>query len=158
MRKVARFQAIIAVGDVAQVIVAPKDAMVGMDGTFCEDNSFKNVPTEKGIYLCWIDFYFEQGYFEGYKADGESDWEYKVVKAEPLTQLPDVSKSWEVLKEFGNQKVYCPDSCDSLYGGKCIMRVDGNEFKGFLFYDEVGLGKKYIRRTDCPLIKRDDDE
>lgn len=105
MEKVARFQAIIAVGDVAQVIVAPKDAMVGMDGTFCEDNSFKNVPTEEGIYLCWIEFYFEQGYSEGYKADGESDWEYYVVAIQPLVILPDVSHSWEVLKDFGDQKV-----------------------------------------------------
>jgi hypothetical protein len=105
MRKVARFQAIIAVGDVAQVIVAPKDAMVFMDGTFCEDNSFKNVPTEKGIYLCWIEFYFEQGYSDGYKADGESDWEYYVVAIQPLVALPDVSQSWEVLNDFGDQKV-----------------------------------------------------
>lgn len=69
MQKVAMFQAIIAVGDVAQVIMAPKRAIDGMDGTFCDDNSFKNVPAEKGIYVCQIDFYFEQGYFEGYKAD-----------------------------------------------------------------------------------------
>jgi hypothetical protein len=105
MKKVAMFQAIISVGDVAQVLVAPKDAMVGMDGTFCEDNSFKNVPTEKGIYLCQVDFYFEQGYSDGYKADGESDWEYDIVEAKPLTTLPDVSKSWEVLENFGDQKV-----------------------------------------------------
>jgi hypothetical protein len=105
MRKVAVFQAIISVGAVAQVIVAPKDAMVGMDGTFCEDNSFKNVPTKKGIYLCQIDFYFEQGYSDGYKADGESDWEYRVIEATPLYTLPDLSQSWEVLKDFGNQKV-----------------------------------------------------
>ena len=105
MRKVARFQAIIAVGDVSQVIVAPKDAMVGMDGTFCEDNSFKNVPTQRGIYLCDIDFYFEQGYSDGYKADGESDWEYDVVAVKSLADLPDVSQSWEVLKDFGDQKV-----------------------------------------------------
>lgn len=105
MKKVAMFQAIIAVGDVAQVLVAPKDAMVGMDGTFCEDNSFKNVPTEKGIYLCQIDFYFEQGYSDGYKADGESDWEYRIMEATPLYTLPDLSQSWEVLKDFGDQKV-----------------------------------------------------
>lgn len=105
MHKVARFQAIIAVGDVAQVISAPKDALVGMDGDFCEDNGFKNVPTEKGLYHCWIEFWFEQGYFEGYKADGESDWEYKIIGIQPLVSLPDVSKSWEVLEDFGDQKV-----------------------------------------------------
>lgn len=104
MIKIARFQSIIVVGDVAQVIAAPKDAMVGMDGTFCEDNSFKNVPTEKGIYLCWIDFYFEQGYYDGYKADGESIWEYDVAEAKPMTNLPDVSKSWEIVKSLEGEK------------------------------------------------------
>jgi hypothetical protein len=103
MNKVARFQAIIAVGEVAQVIIAPQKAIVGMDGTFCEDNSFKNVPTQKGIYLCLIDFYFEQGYFEGYKADGESDWEYVVASAKPLADLPDVGKTWEVITDFGDK-------------------------------------------------------
>lgn len=100
MQKVARFQAIIVVGNVAQVIVAPRDAMVGMDGTFCEDNSFKNVPKEKDIYLCDVDFYFEQGYCDGYKADGESDWEYRITKAVPLTNLPDVSNSWMVISKL----------------------------------------------------------
>lgn len=46
---------------------------------------------------------------------------------------------------------YCPNSCDSLYGRKCIMRVDGKDYPLFLFYDSVGLGKRYIRRDDCPL-------
>lgn len=96
------FQAIIAVGDVAQVIVAPTGAAVGMDGAFCDDNGFKNVPSEKGIYLCQVDFYFEQGYSDGYEADGESDWEYKIVKANPLT-IPDVSGSWEVIKDEDNE-------------------------------------------------------
>lgn len=104
MKKVATFQAIIAVGDVAQVIYAPVDAMVGMDGTFCDDNSFIGVPEKKGIYLCDIDFYFEQGYCDGFKADGESDWEYKIVNVESLINLPDVSNTWKVLINFGNQQ------------------------------------------------------
>jgi len=108
MNRVATFQAIIAVGEVenfAQVISAPKDAIVGMDGSFCEDNSFKDVPEDIGVYLCDVDFYFEQGYCDGYKADGESDWEYRVVKATPLISLPDVSETWKVIQSFGDQKM-----------------------------------------------------
>jgi hypothetical protein len=101
MHKVASFQAIIAVGNSsqAQVIAAPKDAMVGMDGSFCDDNGFNDVPPEPGIYLCDVDFYFEQGYCDGYRADGESDWEYHVTKAKPLVMIPDVSNSWEITDE-----------------------------------------------------------
>jgi len=49
---------------------------------------------------------------------------------------------------------YCPNSCDSLYKGRCIMRKSyGDNPHGlFLFADDVGLGKRYIRRDDCPLI------
>ncbi len=52
--------------------------------------------------------------------------------------------------KYTTQK-YCPDSCDSLYVGKCIMKLDGKDYPWFLFYDTVGLGKRYIRREDCPL-------
>ena len=46
---------------------------------------------------------------------------------------------------------YCPDSCESLYGGQCIMRIDGVYNGGFpLYYDEqIKLGRRYIRRQDC---------
>ena len=103
MHKVASFQAIIAVGDSAQIIAAPEDAMVGMDGSSCDDNGFKDVPSEPGIYICDVDFYFEQGYCDGYEADGESEWEYHVVKAKPLTMIPDVSTSWNTVEPFGDK-------------------------------------------------------
>ena len=47
---------------------------------------------------------------------------------------------------------YCPDSCDSLYGGQCIMRING-EFNGSfrLLSEPYKLGMRYIRRNDCPL-------
>lgn len=32
------------------------------------------VPKEPGLYVCEVDFEFQQGYFEGYPANGESSW------------------------------------------------------------------------------------
>ena len=47
---------------------------------------------------------------------------------------------------------YCPDSCDSLYADKCIMRINGEYNGGFrLLFDQVKLSRRYIRREDCPL-------
>jgi len=47
---------------------------------------------------------------------------------------------------------YCPESCDSLYRDKCIMKVD-EKFNGGvrLLYEEGKLFNHYIRRVDCPL-------
>jgi len=51
---------------------------------------------------------------------------------------------------------FCPTSCESLYGGKCIMRIGGIYNGGFpLYYKQIKLGRCYIRRQDCPLTKRE---
>jgi len=65
------------------ILDAPDEIISIFDGFFTEDNSFKGVPKEPGIYHCTVDFYFEQGYFEGHEADGESDWEFIITRAEP---------------------------------------------------------------------------
>ena len=53
---------------------------------------------------------------------------------------------------------YCPDSCDSLYGGKCIMRLDGKYVGGFpLPYEHETLTRHYIRRETCPLRDKNDE-
>jgi len=55
-------------------------------------------------------------------------------------------------KEKPDSSQFCPDSCDSLYGGKCIMRLDGKYVGGFpLLYEHKTLTKRYIRRDTCPL-------
>ena len=69
------------------ILDAPDEIIRFFDGFFCEDNSFKDtwfkaISLEPGIYHCRVDFYFQQGYFEGYQADGESDWEFIVTSAE----------------------------------------------------------------------------
>jgi hypothetical protein len=49
-----------------------------MDGDMFEDNSpdLETFPTEPGVYVGTVEYWFQQGYFEGYPADGESDIEY----------------------------------------------------------------------------------
>ena len=64
------------------ILDAPDKIIEFFDGFYTEDNSFKGVPEEPGIYHCTVSLYFEQGYFEGYKADGESSWEFVVTRAE----------------------------------------------------------------------------
>lgn len=97
MEKSASFKAIVAIGgNLSLVVYAPQEALDCMDGRCGEDNGYRNLPTLDGIYLCTVDFYFEQGYCDGYKAGGESDWEFKVVKSEPILCWPSVTNSWEI--------------------------------------------------------------
>lgn len=61
-----------------------------MDGCCFEDNHFhglngiENPPKEPGVYRATIEVWFEQGYYEGYKADGESDWEFRLGNLERI--------------------------------------------------------------------------
>ena len=70
--------------DTPVILDAPDEILQFFDGCFCEDNEFSkwHEGKEPGIYHCTVDFYFEQGYFEGYKADGESSWEFIVTRVE----------------------------------------------------------------------------
>lgn len=45
-----------------------------MDGHCLADIECKGFPQEAGVYLCTIERHFEQGWSEGYPADGESDY------------------------------------------------------------------------------------
>ncbi len=58
------------------------------DGPFCEDNTFYHVPKIAGVYRCRTEFWFSQGYAEGYPAGGESDWEFKIVEAIEIASVP----------------------------------------------------------------------
>jgi len=54
---------------------------------------------------------------------------------------------------------YCPDSCESLYKGKCIMKIDGNYngaevWNGHLFFEQLKLRRRYFRREDCQLREK----
>jgi hypothetical protein len=96
MGHVTTYEAIIAVANGASLIIeAPQEAVDTFDGPYPDDNSFEGVPDASGLYLCTVEFHFEQGYADGYKADGESDWKHVVTKSFPLISImPDVSHSW----------------------------------------------------------------
>ena len=86
MNKEATYYMTIAVSRVCPetpvILDSPDEIIKFFDGFYTADNSFKGVPKEPGVYHCTVSFYFEQGYFEGYKADGESSWEFVVTRAE----------------------------------------------------------------------------
>lgn len=65
----------------------PEKHKQGMDGPFLEDNNFKGLPEnlEPGFYKGLMDFDFYQGYCDGYRADGESDWTFTVTKYEKVS-------------------------------------------------------------------------
>ena len=52
------------------------------DGHLFEDNCVSDklptFPTEPGVYRATVEYYFEQGYCDGSKADGESEWDYRL--------------------------------------------------------------------------------
>jgi formate dehydrogenase assembly factor FdhD len=42
----------------------------------CLEAGQKSIPTKAGIYIVDVEVWFEQGYYEGHKSDGESDWDF----------------------------------------------------------------------------------
>jgi len=71
----------------AYLVEAPKEVTEGVDGLLLEDNDFRNIPEKPGVYLCRVEFFFQQGYSEGYQADGESEWHYEIISAVPQEAL-----------------------------------------------------------------------
>jgi len=71
----------------AYLVEADEEIMKGVDGLLLEDNDFRNIPEKPGVYLCRVEFFFQQGYSEGYQADGESEWYYEIISAVPQEAL-----------------------------------------------------------------------
>lgn len=86
MAVVKEFDCYIAVdyGGLAIIVDFPEELRGTLDGGICSDNAFYNEPTEPGVYKCHTEFRFEQGYCDGFPADGENTWEYTVVKYEKV--------------------------------------------------------------------------
>lgn len=68
----------------AFVLHAPRWVRQGMDGDYCDDNGFRNVPKRAGLYRCKGRFEYHMGYFEGYPHPGESDWEFIIESSERI--------------------------------------------------------------------------
>src|SRR3990172_568489 len=73
--------------DLAYLVEGDEELLKGMDGPVLEDNLFRSVPEKPGIYLCRVEFFFQQGYCDGYQADGESEWYYEIISAVPQKAL-----------------------------------------------------------------------
>ena len=67
------------------LIECPDDIKPLMDGPCLADNCFSQLPKEYGCFAVRIKINFSQGYLEGYRADGESVWEFEVIESVPLT-------------------------------------------------------------------------
>lgn len=89
MRKLQELKVVICVGFTGEGIIVkyPEEFRHRLDGSFCDDNLFVNVPKENGVYECDVEYWFSQGYSEGFPADGESDWEFRVVNSKQLVDL-----------------------------------------------------------------------
>jgi hypothetical protein len=94
--------AVSAIEPETPVILQAPDEIKGIfDGLFCKDNAFYGVPDKPGVYNCTVNFEFHQGYFEGYRADGESDWSFTVKTAHLVSQ--------EIFKELEERCPHTPD-------------------------------------------------
>jgi len=72
-----------------------------LDGDYIVDEDWDNdwkgteLFTESGIFLCEIEHWFEQGYFEGYKEDGESEWWFAIKSVRKLYDFSEIKLNVE---------------------------------------------------------------
>ena len=85
MKKELEFPGCILVHTISgttHLLDGPRDLMDLMDGDClddaCMDEGRKTLPTDPGVYSATIEYWFQQGYFEGYPAPGESDYDFRL--------------------------------------------------------------------------------
>lgn len=65
-----------------------------MDGSLFDDNclgtELPSFPKAPGVYLATVEFWFEQGYYDGYKAPGESDYDFILSNVRKVAVVADV--------------------------------------------------------------------
>jgi hypothetical protein len=61
-----------------------------MDGDGFEDNtqSPETFPTVPGVYRCTIEYHFAPGFFEGFPAPGEADWDLRATDVVEIATGP----------------------------------------------------------------------
>jgi hypothetical protein len=75
--------AVLKGGKSAVLVTYPDEMEDALDGPYLDDNSIEGYPKEPGYYEASAVFWFNQGYCDGYPADGESDWGYKLTDIRP---------------------------------------------------------------------------
>lgn len=78
--------AVLKGGKSAVLVTYPDKMSDSLDGPFLEDNSIGKYPPEPGHYQAKAVFWFNQGYYDGYPADGESDWGYTLTEIRRLSE------------------------------------------------------------------------
>lgn len=86
MKKIAEFpNCIVATGAKAagtMIITAPEELLSSLDGNMLDDNCLEegraSLPQQAGVYFATVEIWYEQGYFEGYPAPGESDVDHRL--------------------------------------------------------------------------------
>jgi hypothetical protein len=87
MKKILEFPncVIATTADKFTSLLAPNPALQQwMDGVCFEDHRAENTPQSPGVYRATVEVWFEQGYCDGYQADGESDWELRLTNVQPV--------------------------------------------------------------------------
>lgn len=73
------------------ILVGDQQLLKLMDGDLFEDNCAGNdresFPKKPGIYRATVEYYFQQGYSDGYIADGESDWDFVLKDVVEITPM-----------------------------------------------------------------------
>ncbi len=126
MKKEAEFPDTIfavAAGGSPILVIGHPDLKNIMDGPWFEENSqsIDDFPTKPGVYRCTIEYYFQMGYYEGYPAPGESDWDLKPVDIQEIvieTQPAD-DANLEADEQAAEAARLCPDCGQPMPDGAC---------------------------------------
>ena len=112
MKKELEFPGCILVHTISgttHLLDGPRDLMDLMDGDClddaCMDEGRKTLPTDPGVYSATIEYWFQQGYFEGYPAPGESDYDFRLsnLRRIDLSRIPapaEVEKLEQDLEQY----------------------------------------------------------
>jgi hypothetical protein len=86
MKLIATHKITFAIGHKGSAILVDIPAEMAesgvLDGDSLDDNAFTETPTEAGFYRATAEVWFQQGYMDGYPADGESEIEIRTVDVE----------------------------------------------------------------------------
>lgn len=86
MRKLLEYHnclvAVLAKDHLAYLVDGPEDLKIHLDGSCLQDNMSKYrcllLPTHPGIYLMTIEYWYEDGFMDGYPAPGEREIDFSV--------------------------------------------------------------------------------
>jgi hypothetical protein len=138
------------------LIECPEDIKPLMDGPYLADNCFTNLPEQFGCFAVRVKVHFYQGYFEGYRADGESALEFEIISAIPLRE--ELAQSRSTNREL-NRRVQSLESSLAKESGKGSWYTYCTAYRNL--YDaareELAGVREELERTKAALEIRNKD-